>query len=121
MGPKPPLTSHVVRPEGLEPPTSRVHSGGSGVVARGRAEHESGVGGYWRTTPDSPQLVYGLVYGLAQAWSLGNGPPRWADGRVGIRAGQHALETGEGLEQPNRLEGPVPTAERDLSYDVGVA
>jgi hypothetical protein len=91
------------------------------VVARGRAEHETGVGGYSRTPPDSTQLVYGLVYGLARAWSLGNGPPWWADGRVGIRAGQHALETGEGLEQPNRLEGPVPTAERDLSYDVGGA
>lgn len=58
-------TSHDARPEGLEPPTSRVHSGGPGVAAGGRSEHEMGVCGHPRTTPDSPQLVYGLVYGAA--------------------------------------------------------
>jgi hypothetical protein len=56
------VTSHVVRPEGLEPPTSRVQSGGSVVVARGGAEHETGVGGYSRTPPDSPRLVYGVPH-----------------------------------------------------------
>ena len=61
----------VVRPEGLEPPTDRVQSGGSGVVARGRAERETGVGEYPRTTPESPRLVYGLVYGASSGGVVG--------------------------------------------------